>query len=385
MINSTPLKKRIAIVSMSVMMLSLVSCSDEPKDPLLPLSMSEPLEQKLKEQQEKLNFPAAVVGIWIKDKGLWIGTIGNPNKETNDVITPDYHFRIGSITKTFVITALLQMVDKNKISLDDTINQYVENVPNGNEITIRQLANMTSGLPNYSATKEFNSMLISNPEKIWQTKELLDLAFSQPIEFEPGKGWQYSNTNTVLIGLALENISGKNLDVLLRDTILKPLALKNTLYPIDNKIPKPFAHGYTMQTSDDTETDATFRSPSWTNAAGQMISTLTDLKTWGEALATGKLLTKESFDDRLNWIYSNKKDDDYFQYGLGIFKLNDWIGHNGELPGYNAFVAFHPELGATFACLVNSDSALKPDMLDSHPANVLFSELVSIIEQRDNE
>lgn len=359
------------------------SCSEKPKDPLLPSSKIEALEQKLEEQQEKLEFPAAVVGIWIKDKGHWIGHLGTANKETNEKVTPEHHFRIGSVTKTFVTTALLILVDENKMALDDTIDKYVDNVPNGNQITLRQLAKMTSGLPNYTETDDFEKTLLTSPDKEWETQELLDIAFSLPVEFEPGKDWHYSNTNTLLIGLALEKVSGKQIEALLKETILDPLSLNNTSYPSDTKMPLPFAHGYTMQSKDGTEADATFRNPSWTNAAGQMISTLADLKKWGEALGTGKLLTKETFNDRLNWVNSNNSDSMNFQYGLGIFKLNNWIGHNGELPGYNSFVAYHPELGATFVCLVNSDSALKSDMLDSQPANVLFLELSKIIEQQD--
>lgn len=359
----------------------LTSCSKDPTEQPLPQEVMQSLESKLVEQRDLLRFPGAVVGIWVEGVGKWESPIGLAQKDTTKAVSLNHHFRIGSITKTFTNTALLILVDKKKLSLDDAISKYIGGVPNGDKITLRHLANMTSGLPNYSESENFDETLWNEPEKIWKTKELLQLAFNQPLSFEPGESWEYSNTNTVLLGLVIEKVSGKDLATFLKENIFKPLSLDNTSYPSDKSMPSPYSHGYTMQSKDGKVADATFRDPSWTNAAGEMISKLSDLRLWGKALGTGKLIQPETFAQQTTFVNSKMVKDVEIGYGLGMFKINSWIGHNGELPGYNAFVAYHPEKKIIFACMVNADSALVSDMLDKHPANELFKELSLVIEE----
>lgn len=342
----------------------------------LPASLTQKLETELQAQHKALNFPGAVTGLWVENQGHWVSSVGVADKKTNEKIEFDDHFRIGSITKSFVTTALLILVDQHKLSLDDVIEKYVPGVPNGEKITVRQLGNMTSGLPNYSENADFDPMILAEPEKNWTAADLLALAFKQQNAFEPGTSWEYSNTNTVLLGMVIEKITGKPLPDVLEELIIKPLGLKSTLYPLDAQMPTPYAKGYTLQSVNGAEEDATFRNPSWTNAAGQMISTIHDMKIWVEALATGKLLSKETFEQRLQWVNAGKNN---LQYGFGLFKINDWIGHNGELPGYNSFAAYNPILKAAFVCLVNSDSALSEGSDEKHPADGITQALLQIV------
>lgn len=324
-------------------------------------SFSEKIDQKLQDSIQELiddyKIPGAVVGVWIPGKGEWMGAFGYADKETKEKMTLDDHFRIGSITKTFVITGLLQLVDKGKVSLDDPISKYVKNVPNGDKITLRQLASMTSGLPSYTFNEKFRKEAFANRTRTYTPKELLEIAFSQPLRAEPGKEFFYNNTNTVLLGLVIEKVSGMGLDKYLEKNIFEPLKLTQTSFPSTATIPKPFAHGYSEQLSGKEE-DVTDFNPSWGYAAGQMVSDLKDMKIWAKALGTGELLSKESFAKRLDWVTlppatKNKK------YGLGIGYDHGWLIHTGELPGYNSVVAYLPEEKAVFVCLVNSDVPVK--------------------------
>ena len=320
--------------------------------------MKEKLQAKMESLIKEINAPGFNVGIWIPGEGEWQNSFGVADKETAEKMSLDNHFRIGSITKTFVITAVLQLVDKGDISLDDKISKYIDNVPNGDKITIRQLANMTSGLANYSEDEEWvKKVIYTKNDRNVPTSELLDVAFKLPPTFAPGKGWHYSNTNTVLLGQVIEKVSGLSLDKYLQENIFTPLALENTSFPLDEKMPSPYAHGYTKQTLDEKEADATFNNPSWTNAAGQMVSTFADLKIWAKALGTGALLSEDAFKERLTWV-TLPPNTAKRKYGLGVGSNSGWINHTGSLPGYNCIVAYLPEKQAVFVVMINSDMDL---------------------------
>lgn len=325
-------------------------------------SFSEKIDDRLKNTVQELinehNIPGAIIGIWIPGKGEWVSALGVADKKTKEKMTINDHVRIGSVTKTFTVTALLQLQDQGKLLLDDKIGKYIEHVPNGDEITLRQLANMTSGLPSYTENDAWVQEMFKDKNRVWTSKELLEAAFRLPILAKPGEKFHYCNTNLILLGLVIEKVSGMALGTYLEKNIFKPLKLTNTSFPINNQMPKPFAHGYSIQTLSGHEEDVTFLNPSWAFAAGAMISNLQDLKIWAEALGTGKLLSKKAFEERLQWdtMPPNTKEK---KYGLGIGFDKGWLMHTGELPGYNSFVGYLPEKKAILVCLVNSDMAVK--------------------------
>jgi len=321
-------------------------------------SFSKKIEEKLETTVQKLmeehHIPGVVIGVWIPGEGEWVSALGVADKKTKEKMTINDHFRIGSITKTFTVTALLQLQDEGKLSLDDKIGKYIENVPNGDEITLRQLANMTSGLPSYTENEAWIKEMLKDGTRVWKPQELLDAAFRMPILAKPGEQFHYCNTNTILLGLVIEKVSGMKLEDFFEKNIFKPLKLENTLLPQNNKIPEPFAHGYSKQSLSGAEEDVTLMNPSWAFSAGGIISTLQDLKIWAEALGTGKLLSKKGFEERLQWdiMPPNTKEK---KYGLGIGFNHGWLTHTGELPGYNSVVAYLPEKKAILVCLINSD------------------------------
>ena len=185
-------------------------------------------------------------------------------------------------------------------------------------------------------------------------QELLGFAFTEPNTFPPGEGFGYCNTNTILLGLVVEKVSGQPLHDYIRDHISTPLGMSDTIFPTDNTFPEPHAQGYTIQTANATETTATDWDPSWGWAAGAMISTLEDMHIWAPALATGKLLTPQMQAQRLQTVGAPglpPQDG----YGLGIFNLAGWVGHNGSLPGYQTVAVYLPEKQTTMVILTNTD------------------------------
>ena len=215
--------------------------------------------------------------------------------------------------------------------------------------------------------------------------------------FDPGTEFQYSNTNTVLLGLVLEQVSGKSIGDLYREWIIEPLGLQQTSFPnTDPAFPDPHPQGYTLQGQDGGEPrNATDWNPSWGWTAGGMISTVDDLLVYGRALGTGEgLLPPGQQAERLNSFMggpsplSTDKD-----YGIGLVNDHGWLGHTGELPGFNTAVYYHPELDATVVVEVDSDipsgdcPADRPTMTDAphedipcaDPADRIFGALAEAL------
>ena len=305
-------------------------------------------------------LPGVMVGVWSAD-GDFVSSAGFADQDKKSPMTTDLNHRIGSVTKTFTVTALLQLVDDGKVSLDDPISDYIDGVKDGGRVTLRHLAGMTSGIADYSQNPEWVAGLLQDPRAEVTPQSLVDVVKDEPLHFEPGSTYEYSNTNIVLIGLVIEKISGKPLAEVVQEEIAEPLGLEHTFLPEGAEFPAPHAEGYTRQTLDESETIATEWNPSWGWAAGAMISTLDDLRTWVPALATGELLSPELQKERLD-VMPLDPADPASGYGLGLFRLNGWIGHNGSLPGYKTVAIYLPEKEMTLVAMVNSDIDEESDL-----------------------
>ncbi|MER6911804.1 serine hydrolase domain-containing protein [Streptomyces sp. NPDC000594] len=334
------------------------------------------LDRALREVMTETSVPGAIVGVWAPGKGSYVRTFGTADKATGAPMTTDLLMRIGSETKTFTVTALLELVDQGKIGLDDTIGRYVDDVPNGDEITLRQLAGMRSGLFNYSEDEDFFKALTSDPERPFTPDELLNYSFRHPVQFAPGADFEYSNTNLILLGLVVEEVSGMPLDRYIEENVLDPAGLDRTLFPTGAEFPRPHAQGYTDQTASGKVENATDWNPSWGWAAGAMISDLEDLREWARVVATGTLLTPETQAERLRTEPTGVAG---AGYGLGIFTLHGWVGHNGSLPGYESLTVYLPEERATLVVLLNTDIAH-----DGEEPSTLFGEAITRIVSPDH-
>lgn len=312
------------------------------------------LDTAINDVMKGAKVPGAIIGLWGQD-GQYVRAFGVADKATGAPMKPDFYHRIGSVTKTFTVTGVLQLVDAGKVKLDDPIATYVDGVPGGDRITLRELARMQSGLHNYSATEAFQKALYADPRRPFTPRELLDFAFSEPSDFAPGAGFEYSNTNTILLGLTVEKVSGQALPDYVRDHILTPLKLSHTNFPTDNAFPEPHAQGYTLDASEK-EVTSTDWDPSWGWAAGAMTSTLDDMRTWAGALASGSLLSPETQRQRLETV-NDPPLPPQDGYGLGIFDLAGWVGHNGSLPGYQTVVVHLAERQMTLVIMTNTDVA----------------------------
>ncbi|MEV6839299.1 serine hydrolase domain-containing protein [Streptomyces sp. NPDC051133] len=325
------------------------------------------------------NIPGVTVGIWTPGQPSYVRSFGVADRSTGRKMAPDLYMRIGSETKTFTVTALLQLVDRGKARLDDPIGRYVDGVPGGNRITLRQLAEMRSGLFNYSEDPGFFKALTADPQRSFTPRQLLAYSFKHPVMFPPGAKFFYSNTNLILLGLVVEKQSGQHLGDYIKRNILDPAGMRHTLFPAGNEFPAPHAQGYTEQTANGGQADAADWNPSWGWAAGAMISTLEDLHTWAPTVATGR------FPDGRRMVGAATQKQRLITpatssitgagYGLGIFDVQGWIGHNGSLPGYESLTVHLPSTGTTLVALLNTDT----DYRGQEPSTVLGEAITKII------
>ena len=324
------------------------------------------LDAALEQSFQESAAPGVVAAVQTPEY-TWVRALGVADRTSEEPMTPDVHHRIGSVTKTFTSSLLLQAEAEGLLSLDDTIDRYVEGVPNGDSITLRQMANMTSGIAGYTEDEQWQDEQLSDPYRVWKPEELAQVGIEDSPLFDPGTEWHYSNTSAVLLGLVMEQVTGESIGELYRERIIEPLGLQGTSFPdqADPSLPEPHAQGYTLQrkSSGGEPIDATDWSPSQAWAAGSMISTVEDLLAYGRVLgSTGEgLLPPEqqaerldSFVDDLPPLNEPPLNGD-LTYGLGLMNDQGWIGHSGGIPGYNTYLFYHPDLDAVVAVEVNSD------------------------------
>ncbi|GAA0323683.1 serine hydrolase domain-containing protein [Streptomyces polychromogenes] len=342
--------------------------------PQLTPAVAERLDRAVRQVLDEAGVPGVTVSLSAPGKGEYVRAFGVADKATGAPMKTDLNMRIGSVTKTFTVTALLRLVDAGKAGLDDPIGRYVSGVPNGDRITLRQLAEMRSGLYNYSEDEGFFKALTANPRRPFTPRELLAYSFKHPVQFAPGAKFDYCNTNLILLGLVVEKVSGQPLGRYVTEQVIKPAGLRHTLFPTGAQFPRPHAQGYTDQTANGKVEDAADWDPSWGWAAGAMVSDLADMRSWAVTLATGTLLKPATQAQRLKVIDAVRD----AGYGLGIFNVAGWIGHNGSLPGYEALVVYLPEAKATLVVLLNTDISYK----GSEPSTAFGEAITRIVTPR---
>ncbi|MFF9054358.1 serine hydrolase domain-containing protein [Streptomyces erythrochromogenes] len=343
--------------------------------PRLTPAVARELDTAIRKVMTEAKVPGVIVALSAPGKGTYVRSFGVADKSTGMPMSPGLNTRIGSETKTFTVTALLQLVDEGKVALDDPIGTYVDGVPNGDRITLRELAGMRSGLFNYSADEDFGKAFLADPSRPFTPQQLLAYSFKHPVLFEPDAKFDYSNTNLILLGLVVEKVTGQRLDDYINREVVAAAGLKHTLFPVGAEFPAPHAQGYTDQTLSGKTANATDWNPSWGWAAGAMISNLSDLRSWAKTVATGTLLKPATQAERLKVVPSLPG----AGYGLGIFNVQGWIGHNGSLPGYQSLTVYLPGPQATLVVLLNTDT----DYRGSEPST-LFGQAITRIVTPDH-
>ncbi|MEE1802577.1 serine hydrolase [Streptomyces sp. JV176] len=286
-------------------------------------------------------------------RGTWNGVAGTGDLTTGQERQARDRFRVGSITKTFVATVLLQLQGEGRIDLDDTVESRLPGVVRGNgndgrALTVRQLLNHTSGLFNYSADRDFGDQVFSekfleNRYNTWTARQLVDIALAHRPDFAPGTDWKYSNTNYVLAGMIVEKVTGRPYGDEIERRVLRPLGLRATSVPgTEARLPRPSGRAYSVLTVDPAPKieDVTELNPSIAGAAGEMISTTGDLNTFYTALFKGRLLPARQLAEMRDTVSmaDGKPNASGPGYGLGLMRQplscgKEVWGHGGGIHG----------------------------------------------------
>ncbi|MGI5175888.1 serine hydrolase domain-containing protein [Dactylosporangium sp. CA-152071] len=306
------------------------------------------VQQRLDHLVRDDGFPGALASVRRADGRVRDYTAGVGDLRTGRPVPRNGHVRIGSNTKTFTAVVVLQLAGEGRIDLDAAVERYLPGVVRGNgndgsRITVRQLLQQTSGLPDY------DEVLFTRPEDLaglahayYEPRRLVDAALTGPPRFAPGSRWEYSNTNYVLAGLIVEEVTRRPVGEEITRRIIEPLRLRDTSWPAagEQRLPDPHPHGYVATAPGAAWVDVTEMDPSLGWAAGQLISTPADLRTFFTALLDGRLLRPAQQAAMLRTVAApGFEPSGDWQYGLGIARHplpcgGDAWGHGGDIQGF---------------------------------------------------
>jgi D-alanyl-D-alanine carboxypeptidase len=296
-------------------------------------------------------------------------------------MTTDVHYRIASVTKTFTAQAVLRLADQGRLSLDDPLEEYVPDIPHGDEITVHHLLGMRGGVYDFVADEEFMARYVADPLLPgWSPHDVLEIIRAHADEATPpGQATRYSNSEYVLLGLVIERVTGRSAQQY-TTSVIEDLGLPETSYPTTAALPEPFTHGYVNTDSELAPADpgaegpreVTFSNPAVPFTSGAVISTVPDMTRYAEQLATGAGLAPETARLRQEWTPLTSTGV-RVQYGLGVARLGNWVGHNGSVFGYSDMVFHLPEEGASVVVMVNAADG------EAVPAADLWDGIVTLL------
>jgi D-alanyl-D-alanine carboxypeptidase len=319
-------------------------------DPSVQSAIVEAVENDRRRFGGKTPIPATLIGVWDGKGGSFVRAFGYSDLEKKVPLTPADHFRIGSNTKTFVISVLLQLVAEKKLGLDDPLSRFSLGVtiPNAENITVRQLCEMRSGLFEGYDTPEFKKLNMTVP-KDFNPGMIVAWAMKQKPYFPPGKGYQYSNTNYLLLGMIIRDITKDSVGNQIRKRLLEPFGLKQTFFPETQEMPSPWAHGYALDKQGNWNDVSNTIPVQLMGTAGEMISDMNDIRRWIELYTTGKTCGAGTYNDLIKCIpfLGNTS------FGLGLTCSAGWYGYTGALPGYNTADYHSPGTGLTIVAWIN--------------------------------
>jgi D-alanyl-D-alanine carboxypeptidase len=316
------------------------------------------IERIVHDQMRAGAVPGMAVGVWVPGRGRLVQGYGVSDVATGSAFALADRVRIASITKTFTATATLMLVDQGRLALDDRLQSFVPGIPNGRDITVRQLLNMTAGVYDYTQSPEFDAAFDADPLAPFPVDQVLAILRSRPAAFTPGQpgAWQYSDSNYILLGQIIENVAGEPAGTFIQREIVDALGLPGTTYPTSPEIPPPASRGYMIVPPGAPERDVTALDPAVAGTAGAMISTVEGLRAWAGALAAGTLLSPAAHAEQMAFVNTRLSPPLQIGYGAGVIEVNGFVGHNGAIYGFNTAMFQLPETGATIVVVANKSS-----------------------------
>lgn len=311
-------------------------------------------ERALRGQLEELvatpGGPPGVIVVLQRDGAPRVLRAGVADLETGRPIEPTDHMRIASTAKAFSGAVALRLVEEGVLDLDSTIGRTLPHLPRAwRSVTLRQLLNHTSGLPDFSQDPEFAELLVADPRRTFDPRRLLDFVADEPLRFRPGSQYRYSNSDNIAVALMAEAATQWPYEDLLKRIVYRPLGLRDTSLPLGYEMPEPYMRGYAVEPPAPPEDVSEAISASGVWASGGIISTPRDMTRFIRGYAAGKLTSKAVLREQRRWIEgaSEPAGPGRNRAGLGIFRYDTRcgtvLGHTGNFPGYTQLIAATPD------------------------------------------
>ena len=406
------LARRLAVAALGVGLLA--GCTSQSPAPSAPppvdSTQAAAIDRTVQEAMEARHLRSVIVRVTVDGKEVITKAYGE--SMTGVPATVDMHFRNGAVAISYVSTLLLVLVDEKKLALDDKASKWVPEIPHSDEVTLRQLAQMTTGYTDYViGNAEVDAMLYTDPFRQWTPEELLQTVTAKPLLYPPGTNWNYAHTNYLILGLALEKATGKRMSDLMQEKVLGPLGLTNTTDPGPGAptIPEPALHAFTSERRSQLGIPAgtrfyeesTYWNPSWTITRGAIQTTnIFDVNATAVAVGTGKLLSPESYAAMVSTGLRGKTtalpgcvtcfpQSEGYSYGLGIVTTGDWVMQDPLFSGEAGAFAYLPSKKVAVAlALTFTEDAFAPDgsyqsEVGSNAADPVWRQIAAVVAPED--
>ena len=381
------------VLSILLLCLSFAVAAQKPVAATGTNVLKKELQMKLDEWHKAGKFPGATLGVALADGESFGLAVGYSDRDAKTPMKPDDRMFAGSTGKTFAAATAMQLVKEGKIGLDDKIEKYLgkepwfDRLPNAKDVTIRMLMNHTSGLVRYEFKKEFTDYLTANPMKVWMPEERLAYLFDSKAPFEAGKGWDYSDTNYIVLGMIMERVMGKTFYDEARKRFIKKFKLNDTIAQ-EGPVMPGVVQGYAGPSNPFGGKDAMIENgkfvvnPQLEWTGGGWASTGQDLARWAKIIFEGKAYDPSLLPQVLDGVAAPMLGRDT-KYGLCVIIRNTpagvSYGHSGFFPGYVTDMMYFPDKKIALAVQVNTSA---PGVFGGMPPGRLLAEAAQLIESK---
>lgn len=362
--------KQISLITLLLIVTQLNAFAQKPVAATGTNVLRKDLQLKLDEWHKAGKFPGATLGVALANGESFGLAVGYSDRDAKTPMRPGDRMLAGSVGKTFALATAMQLVKEGKIGLDDKIEKYFGKepwfvrLPNARDITVRQLMNHTSGLVRYEFKETFTKDLTANPMKVWTPEERLAYLFGEKAAFEPGKGWDYSDTNYIVLGMIIEKVTGKRFFDEANRRVIRPLKLSDTI-PQEGPKMKGVVQGYAGPSNPFGGKDAMIENgkfvvnPQLEWTGGGYASTGEDLARWAKMMYEGKAFDASLLSQVLDGVAAPMLGRET-KYGLGVIirktQAGTSYGHSGFFPGYVTDMMYFPEHKIAVAVQVNTSA-----------------------------
>lgn len=373
------MRRFLSVALLSACAFAVSACgSGSDSRPVLPAETVARLDAAVAERMAADGLPGALVWVSIPGEGDYVVARGVANRATGAARRVDEPFRIASITKTFIGTAVLQLADQGRLSVTDRLSKWYPDFPQADLVTIDDLLRMRSGIAD-SADAAFLAEYYADPLLPLTPDDMIRRAAVRQSQFTaPGRTSVYTNVNFMLLERIVAKVAGREIDAQLRAAVFEPLGMTSTYYATDSTLPGGL-RGYSVDAASGAFADRTVLNPTPAGGAGAMVSTAADLAIYARALCTGRLLAPQTQQARLR-TDPLAGAPDFIRYGQGIIRFGRFCGHNGTIFGFSSELWYLPEKDAVIVIDVNRldlDDASKSVNLFAQVTKILFPDLVS--------